>query len=187
MLAFNEDGLLPDGVHDCQETEFRPLLVDSFPDSTSRPIIATGFELLRANAVDCGVSGTQWLDGSYVTNRMDPDDIDLVTFIDVAHLNALQNTPAEAFLVNALAAGPKTPARYRADSYVVAVAPAGHPLHASFEKARDYWRKWFGHMRTILGPDGEPLPARSKGILQMGLGDPQLQPQVATWGGGGNA
>jgi hypothetical protein len=183
MLAFNQQGLLPVGVHECDEVEFREFLVDSFPDSTTRAIIATGFGVLRADAVEGGVSGTQWLNGSYVTNKTDPNDIDLVTFMDSAHLQALEGTPAEQFIVGALAAGPRTPAHYCCDSYLVAVVPAGHPLQASFEGARDYWRKWFGHMRTILGPDGEPLPARSKGILKMGLGDPRLQPLVATWGG----
>lgn len=183
MLEFDDQGLLPTGIHDCDETAFRALLVQGFPDSTTRAIIAAGFQLLRSDAVVRGCAGIQWLDGSYVTNKTDPDDIDLVTFIEYNHLQSLQGTPAEAFISDALAAGPGTPAQYRSDAYVVAVVPAGHPLHVNFKKAHDYWVRWFGHMRTLLGPDGEPLPARPKGLLSMGLGDAALHPQIAVGGG----
>lgn len=183
MVEFNASGVLPVGVHGCDEGEFRGLLVDSFPESTTRAIIAAGFTRLRLDACGYGVAGLHWIDGSYVTNKTDPDDIDVVTFVDVGLLDALQGTPAEAFVLRVLAGGPATSPVYRSDSYVVAVAPADHPNHDAFMKARDYWRKWFGQMRTLLGPDGVPLPPRSKGILQMELGDPLRQPQVATWGG----
>jgi len=183
MLEFDENGVLPEGIHDCDEDEFRRLLVEAFPASATRALIAAGFQRFRDDALSVSLAGTQWVDGSYVTTKLDPNDIDLVTYVPVEHLGALEGSPAEPFIVELLAAGPRAQARYSCDSYLVAVAPPGHPLHASFEAARDYWRKWFGRMRTILGPDGEPLPSRSKGLLKMGLGDPDLQPDVATWGG----
>lgn len=186
MVEFNEGGLLPSGVHKCDEDEFRTLLVDRFPTSTSRAIIAAGFTRLRADACDCDIAGMHWVDGSFVTNKVDPDDVDLVTFVDAELLDSLAGTPAEEFIMGTLAAGPATPPQYRSDSYLVAVAASTHPGHDAFMLARDYWRQWFGQMRTLLGPDGEPLPPNSKGILQMELGDSLKQPQVAVWGGAAN-
>lgn len=186
MVGFNECGLLPVGVHDCGEGEFRALLVDGFPNSATRGIIAAGFARLRTDASDFDIAGVHWIDGSYVTDKTNPDDIDVVTFVDVDLLDSLEGSPAEGFIVQALAGGAATPAIYRSDSYVVAIAPAHHPDHDAFLKARDYWRKWFGQMRSLLGPDGNPLPPRSKGILQMELGDPLKQPPVAIWGGASN-
>lgn len=183
MVVFDENGVLPVGLHACNEDEFRALLVDAFPQSTSRAIIAAGFGRLRSDACDHNIAGLHWIDGSYVTDKVDPDDVDLVTFIDFDLLESMASTPAEDFLTSALGAGPKTPPIYRSDAYIVAVAPAGHPHHASFSKAYDYWRNWFGRMRTLLGPDGEPLPARTKGILQMGLGNTADQPQDPALGG----
>lgn len=182
MLGFDENGLLPVGVHDCDEGEFRTLLVDSFPDSATRGVIAAGFARLRIDACDHALAGMHWIDGSYVTNKQNPNDIDVVTFVDVDLLESLLGSPGEQFVIQVLAGGPATPAVYRSDSYVVAVAPPDHPEHHRFVKARDYWRKWFGHMRTVGGPDGALLPARPKGILQMQLGDPLKQPQIESWG-----
>lgn len=186
MVEFNESGVLPVGVHDCDDGEFRRLLVDGFPESTSRAIIAAGFTNLRSDACACKLAGVQWVDGSYVTDRADPDDVDVVTFVDLGLLESLEGTPAEEFIMGVLVRGPETPARYRSDSYLVAVAPESHPYRDEFLAACDYWRNWFGQMRTLLGPDGAPLPARSKGILQMELGDPLKRPQVTAWGGGSN-
>lgn len=58
MLEFDEQGLLPDGVHDCDEGEFRAFLVDAFSESSTRGVIAAGFSRLRADATDRGIAGT---------------------------------------------------------------------------------------------------------------------------------
>ncbi len=97
----------------------------------------------------------QWLDGSYVTTKVDPEDIDIVVHLDGVEVETLDTT-AE-FTLQALVAGKATQATWRCDSYPLVEYPADHPLRAIFERQRDYRTEFFGKDR-----DGTP-----KGIVRV--------------------
>lgn len=176
--AFNELGVLPEGVHSCSEEDFRALLVTPFPPDSSRHDIARGFEELRDRALTSGVAGTQWVDGSFVTTKPDPGDVDAVTFVRLDVLNAL-DVQGRTFVTNVMAAGPAAQQGFRTDSYIVAVADPGHPHHDVFEQWRAYWRKWFGNTRPVTDEHGNEHPGIKKGLVSIGLGALHLQPIVA--------
>lgn len=60
--------------------ELRALCVDhaSFAKSTRRRMLMGEFEKVCQHLISCGVPGELWVDGSYVTEKIDPDDLDVV-------------------------------------------------------------------------------------------------------------
>jgi hypothetical protein len=88
--------LLPDGVHATDEAHFRAALVERFPGSITRQSICDGYFQFRRDLAAMGILATQWLDGSFVEGKQDPNDIDLVSFVDYDLLNGMTNE-AHAF------------------------------------------------------------------------------------------
>ena len=91
--------LLPEGVHDCDEAEFRAFFVIKFSNSPNRRQLWDGFIRLRNEAVALGISGVQWIDGSFVV-RIDtpkhPEHIDVVTFCDYSWYNQWHDAPVKS-------------------------------------------------------------------------------------------
>jgi hypothetical protein len=170
-------GVLPDGVHACDEGTFRSRFVDRFPESSTRGPICEGFFLLRREALGFGIVATQWVDGSFVEGKPDPGDVDVVTFCDYDFLNSLA-TPAEHFAVECLNGRGATKARYHTHTFLVPSCGADHPYHPVFEAARTYWRHWFGKTRDIPNPPGPDLLGYPKGLVEMKLGDPARAPVI---------
>lgn len=92
--SLNENGWLPEGVHDCtlQEAAER---FGSFQSSDRRPELWMKFtEFIRE------VKACQWMeavlvDGSYVTAKPDPGDIDLVLVVSASHDFSADLPPAQ--------------------------------------------------------------------------------------------
>ena len=174
-IEFDRRGLLPIGVHPCDEDTFSELLVDRFPSTSTRPAIRDGFFDLRRRAVAHGLCATQWVGGSYVSTKTNPGDVDVVTLAQADHLNALSDD-AQLF-VREILSRPHGALAFKTDSYLVAVVDAGHPAYGAFEQARRYWRDLLGHTRPLPSPAGGAVRF-AKGILRMGLGDLDHQPTV---------
>jgi hypothetical protein len=177
-VQFDHRGLLPEGVHPCDEKRFSQLLVDPFPADPTRGLIRDGFFELRSRAKSHGVAGVQWVDGSYTTTKRAPRDVDVVTFSRADQLGALSDD-AKDFVREVLASGQVSQA-YRTHSYVVAAYEPAHPAFPAFDAWRRYWREFFGRTRSLPNPQGGELPGVGKGILSMGLGDRDKQPNVST-------
>ena len=79
--------VLPDGVHFADESMFRGRFVDDFPDSPERAAICAGFFRLRRDALEQGLIATQWVNGSFVETKLDPGDVDVVSFVDYDFLH----------------------------------------------------------------------------------------------------
>jgi len=126
--------------------EVEAALVDAFPASvTRRPLFESWLALREAIRRLVSID-TEWIDGSYVTTKQDPKDIDVVTHISGPELDAL-DAPAQATL-SGLVSGPVSRHLHGCDSYICAVYPPGHPQHAAYEAAKVYWANWFGHDRA---------------------------------------
>ncbi|MGG7663339.1 DUF6932 family protein [Dyadobacter sp. BHUBP1] len=62
---------------------FKAEFVDAFPRSSTRQVIFQNFsEYLERLIPIIGTGFHQWIDGSFVTRKLSPRDIDLVTFVD---------------------------------------------------------------------------------------------------------
>lgn len=74
--------LLPYEIIHIDSTRFETIFVDNFSISTSRRSIFNNYlaftEVLKNNLQ---TPFYQWIDGSFVTSKQNPNDIDIVTFI----------------------------------------------------------------------------------------------------------
>lgn len=70
--------LLQAGLHHLTSHALKELAVDAFPDDSRRRMLFSKFLAWRDALRQLGVSGTVWLDGSFMTKKQNPDDIDLV-------------------------------------------------------------------------------------------------------------
>jgi len=136
------------GIHTVTEPDLKIRAVDPFPGSIRRPLLFAGLtdwlEALRAT----GASGKCWLDGSFLTDKPEPNDIDLVVF----PMFAAVPSPAVQTRVQELFNQAAVKAKYRLDVYFV------HPNAANLVQMTSYWRGWFGFCR-----DG----ATAKGIAEV--------------------
>jgi hypothetical protein len=149
---FNSLGYLAPGFHDWTYDEIKKNLVDSFPNSSRREIIFHGYSKLRNDIIQLVDTVEQWLDGSYVTNKINPGDIDLVSLIDKDKVDCL--APDKQDQLKKLFAGPDTKLTHHCDSYFVPKVPDNHPHKSSIDEALAYWENWFGTDRNGL-PKGK--------------------------------
>jgi|SRR3954471_11075319 hypothetical protein len=80
LPPFNEEGVLPEGIHDStlEEVEKR---FGRFQNSDRRPILFARFQQFFAEAKASRVIEEFLLDGSFVTTKPDPNDIDFVVVV----------------------------------------------------------------------------------------------------------
>jgi hypothetical protein len=69
--------VLPLGIHKLNENEFADIFVHLFPKSINRPLIANKFANFR-QIIKKYVSTIQWIDGSFVESKENPNDVDVV-------------------------------------------------------------------------------------------------------------
>jgi uncharacterized protein DUF6932 len=137
---------LPPGRHKATKDEIETVLVEGFQESTTRrPLLDQALELLDAVQKIVPVSAF-WIDGSFVTTKEDPGDIDLVSHLDGEALDALK--PIDQMLLGGLVSGHWSRDRSGCDSFFVSVYPAGHSANAEYEKTAAWWDSFFGQDRS---------------------------------------
>lgn len=68
--------------------EISACCVEAFPASKTRSGLMADFQLVVRLLVGLGVEGEVWLDGSFVTRKVDPQDIDFVVFASADQYDA---------------------------------------------------------------------------------------------------
>jgi hypothetical protein len=159
--------VLPEGAHPCDEQEFRARFVEEFPGSRTRQEIAGAFQRMRAAASARGISAIQWVDGSFVETRLDPRDVDVVTFV---HASALDRAGEAERLLR----GEDAPTGGHVDGWVIAFPSV------LYDALRDLFRDQFGH--TYLKED-PGAPRHPKGWVSLTLGDTSALPDPTAEGG----
>jgi hypothetical protein len=133
----SEQPLLPPGVHDVSVAELDKQFLNSFSNSSTRAELIAGLR----RYVDClakfGIRFEIWIDGSFVTHKENPNDVDLVAF-------------ASSSEVNCLSADFKRQLRGLFDRISVKQAFKCDVLFAPIEdmNVRSYWRGWYGFDRS---------------------------------------
>jgi hypothetical protein len=163
-------GVLPVGIHDCDEQGLRECLVERFPESTTRPRIFESFLRFRRQLTDYGMSGAQWVDGSFVEGNPDPRDIDVVSICDYDLYNQIAGEVGEA-ITQLFDDTYISKANFDTDAFLVLSCAPDHPFYEQFVSDSNYWRNWFGRTRDIENPPGKDLPGHPKGIVRLMLGD----------------
>ena len=145
--------LLPHGLHPTTWAVLEAMCVKGIPLSTSRPTLLAGLRALVDRLVAEGVTGELWVDGSFLTQKIDPADVDIVL-----HLSPTTFTSGTATLQDLLrrigsrdaAIRADVRSQYHCDSYLCFDVP---PV------PRAYWEGQFGRDR-----DGKP-----KGIAVLSI------------------
>ncbi|MCQ2737437.1 MAG: hypothetical protein MJ224_02395 [archaeon] len=88
VLKFNEKGLLPPGCHEITLPEIKSIFVDGFPDSRTRQsryeCFLKMYKELLFNVKSCI---RILIDGSFVTDKLNPYDVDFSIVIDSSRLS----------------------------------------------------------------------------------------------------
>jgi predicted nucleotidyltransferase len=142
--------LLPAGFHKIDQIGRRRLCLDRFPDSVTRPSIMANVEAVIAHINQQGIPGDIWIDGSFLTEKLNPDDADIAFVVPrnvFPKLNGAQTAFFTSFSTNSYYD------QYRIDNYGISIDqtdPQGQWLFA-------YWLRQFGFSRS----------EKMKGILQV--------------------
>lgn len=135
--------LLPAGFHRFALDDLSKTFVLPFASSQRRPMLLDGLRKFVSELATLGITGELWFDGSFVCEKNDPDDIDVVVVIDtesIAHFTPEQEAVAERTFDN-----PAARAMFGCDVYCVLSSDA---------VGVSYWRGWFGFKRDGKTPKG---------------------------------
>lgn len=102
-----------------------------------------GLETVVAKLTTEKIEADVWVDGSFLTEKIDPNDSDIVVAVDsnfLAAASAEQNKVLDWIKSN-------LKDTHRCDSYLHVEYPAGHALAGYSEWMRAYWIRQFGFSR----------------------------------------
>lgn len=159
MLNFDVKGnLTPYQPILCKVSEMKKYLVDLVPTSSTR---RDNYAKYRKYSNDLKkVLGLkeikQWVNGSFVTKKLNPKDIDFLTLVDHSLVQTL-GSQLDNFRP------PKCWDVYEVDAYLLEMHPEGSDFHKRFTQSdMAYWYDQFNHTR--VNRVGRKLP---KGFLEI--------------------
>jgi hypothetical protein len=118
------------------------MAVTPFPTSASRPRLLTALEAMVSRVATCVPICDIWIDGSFVTEKPEPDDVDLTLMVEGAAFDML-DTAVQMDLLN-FQDGRFGPALH---VFVVITREKGHPGYALSQQLVDYWSRWWAVSR----------------------------------------
>ena len=134
--------LKPAGKNKISEEDFLENFIHPFEEGSSRKELYDGF--VRYNS---GLKSLlsdqkyfQWIDGSFISTKVNPRDIDLVNLIDYQLVDA-----HEAELKRFINESGKR--EYGIDGYIVKVYPIDHRYYVRTKLTLAYWSDWFSTSR----------------------------------------
>jgi hypothetical protein len=92
--ALNADGFLPEGIHECALEEVQTRF-GVFDRSDRRLRLWTALRDFMREVKACGIVEAVLLDGSFVTAKPEPNDVDLILVVRASHDFAADLRPAE--------------------------------------------------------------------------------------------
>jgi hypothetical protein len=132
----NHQPLFSPGLHTVSEGDLAVKLVHAFSGSRTRSALLDGLREFLEGLRSAGIVFEVWLDGSFCTDKLDPNDIDLVVFADRTALNGLDL--AKQTLLSGLLDRTNARRQFGCD---VLFADSSDP------NMRSFWRGWYGFDR----------------------------------------
>lgn len=129
--------LLAAGIHDITKSDLSNHFVTPFANQEKRLKLIERFNFLIEKVEEIGISFEVWINGSFVTNKEEPNDIDMAFFYDPIAANALPHD--KKLILAEVANNSISKYRYNCDVYF---------LPNNKVDLRSYWRGWFGFTRT---------------------------------------
>lgn len=142
-VTFDERGyLMPYGIRSMSLDEFKDFFVESFSPTSTRPVIFQRYlQFLKDFSEQVTDSFEQWVNGSFVTLKDNPNDIDFVTIIEHSIFEKKEQLIEERFRLNG------AQKYYNLDAYTMRNYPDQHPQNAIFKGELAYWTYWFGQTK----------------------------------------
>lgn len=139
--------LLAPGLHPMSMADLRILCVDGFPLSKRRDLIMNGFEHVTAILKGAKVSGDLWVDGSFLTSKIDPDDCDVVLRAEQPFVDNATPDQQDVYTWFTDEFG-ELKKWLRCHCFPFIEYPAGHPLFWKSYWDHAYWVRQWGFSRT---------------------------------------
>jgi hypothetical protein len=133
--------LLPLGFHNFDAVARYRMCVERFPSSITRPRISANLEAIIAAINHQSIAGDVWIDGSYLTEKLNPDDVDLALVI-TRDTHSKLNSVQQQFFHNLN--DKQLYEQYRLDSYGIAIDVGTYDGEYTYA----YWLKQFGFSRA---------------------------------------
>jgi hypothetical protein len=137
--------LLPVGCQHVTEAQLRTICVDNFPLSTTRATIMAGLESVIGRLSTNRVVGELWIDGSFLTQKINPNDSDVVLFVQSVFCDKADSAQRDA--INWMCTDLKS--SLHCDSYVSIEYPPSHPLHWDGVYWKSYWMRQWGFSEDV--------------------------------------
>lgn len=118
--------------------EFKYNFVDSFDESSTRHDIFKKYsdytESFKSKVTDNFI---QWINGSFVTNKRNPSDMDFVNLVDFSVVEEKEEVIRKEFIRS------KALRKYGLDPYLLIIYPKKHKFQIYTESDLAYWNDWF--------------------------------------------
>lgn len=149
--------LQPYEIIKIDQLHFKQLFVDAFDAGSTRVHLYSNYQHYLAELRKVlNYEFYQLIDGSFTTVKRDPNDIDIVSFIDYRDYEALNSLVMDRF------SSAKARAVYQVDAYIVPHYPEIHPKYVIYHSDLLYWRNLFGKTRVLRNKK-----QYQKGIIQL--------------------
>jgi hypothetical protein len=125
--------------------DVRMMCVVPFTLSSTRHVIMDGLETVVDRLLVDGIEGELWIDGSFLTEKIDPEDADVVMVVDSGYLATA--TAGQQATLDWL--GTNLRSSHHCDSYLLVSYPLGHASAGFGEWMRSYWIRQFGFSRGL--------------------------------------
>lgn len=135
--------LLAGGIHRFNLSDLELLTVDKFAESTRRKPLFESFKVYLGLLEGTGLSAEIWVDGSFMSEKPEPDDIDLVVLFDATNARSLPQDSQQ--MLRILLDTHSAVARFNLHVF---------RIRRDDEEAVSYWRQLFGTMRDNATPKG---------------------------------
>jgi hypothetical protein len=123
--------------------EFEFIFVNQFDKSETRRLIFDNYLLYCQDLKKTiGIGFNQWIDGSFVSNKVNPQDMDFITFFDSKIYSQFESEIDSRFgkwKVNNF--------YDKLDAYTIRQYPIGHKFYPIFQADCAYWYDWFSNSK----------------------------------------
>jgi hypothetical protein len=126
--------LLPHGFHARELSSLMEEFVNPFPESETRATLLEDFALLFRSLHKAGIVGQIWLDGSFLTTKPNPGDIDFILVIETVFFDS--SSASQQALIESFSDDDTI-----CDTNVLYVFP---PEQSDNISQTDYWKSRFG-------------------------------------------
>jgi hypothetical protein len=160
LVAGAHEPLLPPGVHPATIAEVQESFVTAFPTSVTRPKVVSDWLAFRQLIESFLTIRHEYLDGSFVTGRLNPRDMDHSIWVDADEFVALPPDRASALkgLWFQRLSG------FGCDAHIVPECGPRHPAYPVFVSERDLTEAAWPRYQTVMR---QIVPGVEKGYLEV--------------------